>query len=110
MFQLPKCSTKKGIVSSGKRFYCDLLFKYDDSNVIDFIEDLETVVRDKILEKNELWFQDPPSLEDIEYNWNESIKQTKQQFYLRTYIEIQKTLNQLLVFIIAIKNKYLSMM
>ena len=86
LFQLPKCSTKKGIVSSGKRFYCDLLFKYDDSNVIDFIEDLETVVRDKILEKNELWFQDPPSLEDIEYNWNESIKQTKQQFYLRTYI------------------------
>ena len=86
LFQLPKCSTKKGIVSSGKRFYCDLLFKYDDSNVIDFIEELETIVRDKILEKNELWFQDPPSLEDIEYNWNESIKQTKQQFYLRTYI------------------------
>lgn len=86
LFQLPKCSTKKGIISSGKRFYCDLLFKYDDSNVIDFIEELETVVRDKILEKNELWFQDPPSLEDIEYNWNESIKQTKQQFYLRTYI------------------------
>ena len=86
LFQMPKCSTKKGIVSSGKRFYCDLLFKYDDSNVIDFIEEIETVIRDKILEKNELWFQDPPSLEDIEYNWNESIKQTKQQFYLRTYI------------------------
>ena len=86
LFQLPKCSTKKGIISSGKRFYCDLLFKYDDSNVIDFIDELETVVRNKILEKNELWFQDPPSLEDIEYNWNESIKQTKQQFYLRTYI------------------------
>ena len=86
LFQMPKCSTKKGIVSSGKRFYCDLLFKYDDSNVIDFIENLETSVRDKVLEKNELWFQDPPSLEDIEYNWNESIKQTKQNFYLRTYI------------------------
>ena len=26
LFQMPKCSTKKGIVSSGKRFYCDLLF------------------------------------------------------------------------------------
>ena len=86
LFQMPKCSTKKGIVSSGKRFYCDLLFKYDDSSVIDFIENLETSVRDKVLEKNELWFQDPPSLEDIEYNWNESIKQTKQNFYLRTYI------------------------
>ena len=86
LFQMPKCSTKKGIVSSGKRFYCDLLFKYDDSSVIDFIENLETCVRDKVLEKNELWFQDPPSLEDIEYNWNESIKQTKQNFYLRTYI------------------------
>jgi hypothetical protein len=86
LFQMPKCSTKKGIVSSGKRFYCDLLFKYDDSNVIDFIDEMETIIRSKVLEKNELWFQDPPSLEDIEYNWNESVKQTKQHFYLRTYI------------------------
>ena len=44
---------------------------------IGFIEDLETVVRDKILEKNELWFKDPPSLEDIEYNWNGKILQQK---------------------------------
>jgi hypothetical protein len=91
LFQMPKCSTKKGIISSGKRFYCDLLFKYDDSNVIDFVDSLETIVRNKVLEKNELWFQDPPSLEDIEYNWNESIKQTKQNFYLRTYIGNTKT-------------------
>jgi hypothetical protein len=86
LFQMPKCSTKKGIVSSGKRFYCDLLFKYDDANVIDTIETMENIIRDKVFEKSELWFQDPPTLEDIEYNWNESIKQTKQNFYLRTYV------------------------
>jgi hypothetical protein len=86
LFQMPKCSTKKGIVSSGKRFYCDLLFKYDDTNVIDTIETMENIIRDKVFEKSELWFQDPPTLEDIEYNWNESIKQTKQNFYLRTYV------------------------
>ena len=86
LFQMPKCSTKKGIVSSGKRFYCDLLFKYDDSNVFDVIEMLENIIREKVFEKSELWFQDPPSIEDIEYNWNESIKQTKQNFCLRTYI------------------------
>ena len=86
LFQMPKCSTKKGIVSSGKRFYCDLLFKYDDTNVIDTIETMENIIRDKVFEKSDLWFQDPPTLEDIEYNWNESIKQTKQNFYLRTYV------------------------
>ena len=86
LFQMPRCSTKKGIVSSGKRFYCDLLFKYDDTNVIDIIETMENIIRDKVFEKSELWFQDPPTLEDIEYNWNESIKQTKQNFYLRTYV------------------------
>ena len=86
LFQMPKCSTKKGIVSSGKRFYCDLLFKYDDTNVIDIIETMENIIRDKVFEKSELWFQDPPTLEDIEYNWNESVKQTKQNFYLRTYV------------------------
>ena len=86
LFQMPRCSTKKGIVSSGKRFYCDLLFKYDDTNVIDTIETMENIIRDKVFEKSELWFQDPPTLEDIEYNWNESIKQTKQNFYLRTYV------------------------
>ena len=86
LFQMPTCTTKRGVVSSGKRYYCDLLFNYDHSNVIDFIENVEMVIRDKILDKNEIWFQDPPSLEDIEYNWNDSIKQTKQNFYLRTYV------------------------
>jgi len=86
LFQMPKCSTKRGVVSSGKRYYCDLLFTYDHTNVIDFVENIEMVARDKVLDKNELWFQDPPSLEDIEYNWNDSIKQTKQNFYLRTYV------------------------
>ena len=80
LFQMPKCSTKKGVITSGKRYYCDLLFKYDNSHVIDFIENIEMIIRDKILDRNELWFQDPPSLEDIEYNWNDSIKQTKQNF------------------------------
>ena len=86
LFQMPTCTTKRGVVSSGKRYYCDLLFNYDHTNVIDFIENVEMVIRDKILDKNEIWFQDPPSLEDIEYNWNDSIKQTKQNFYLRTYV------------------------
>ena len=86
LFQMPKCSTKRGVVSSGKRYYCDLLFTYDHTNVIDFVENIEMAARDKVLDKNELWFQDPPSLEDIEYNWNDSIKQTKQNFYLRTYV------------------------
>ena len=97
LFQMPTCSTKRGVVTSGKRYYCDLLFNYDHSNVIEFVENLETIVRDKVFEKNELWFQDPPSMEDIEYNWNDSIKQTKQNFYLRTYVgtvkNVQKTVS-----------------
>lgn len=94
LFQMPKCSTKRGVVSSGKRYYCDLLFTYDHTNVIDFVENIEMVARDKVLDKNELWFQDPPSLEDIEYNWNDSIKQTKQNFYLRTYVGNVKNLEK----------------
>ena len=94
LFQMPKCSTKKGVITSGKRYYCDLLFKYDNSHVIDFIENIEMIIRDKFLDRNELWFQDPPSLEDIEYNWNDSIKQTKQNFYLRTYVGNVKNLEK----------------
>ena len=94
LFQLPKCSTKKGVITSGKRYYCDLLFKYDNSHIIDFIENIEMIIRDKILDRNELWFQDPPSLEDIEYNWNDSIKQNKQNFYLRTYVGNVKNLEK----------------
>lgn len=94
LFQMPKCSTKKGVITSGKRYYCDLLFKYDNSHVIDLIENIEMIIRDKILDRNELWFQDPPSLEDIEYNWNDSIKQTKQNFYLRTYVGNVKNLEK----------------
>ena len=38
LFQMPTCSTKRGVVTSGKRYYCDLLFNYDHSNVIEFVE------------------------------------------------------------------------
>jgi len=94
LFQMPQCSTRRGVINSGKRYYCDLLFNYDHTNIIEFIEKVETVVRDKILDKNELWFQDPPSLEEIEYNWNDSVKQTKQNFYLRTYVGNVKTVGK----------------
>lgn len=94
LFQMPTCSTKRGVVTSNKRYYCDLLFNYDHNNVIDFVENLETIVRDKVFAKNELWFQDPPSIEEIEYNWNDSIKQTKQNFYLRTYVGTVKNVGK----------------
>ena len=66
LVQLPTCRTKQGIVSNGRRSYCDLLYNSYDSLVIEWIEKLEEKCRALILEKAGDWFHNPLSEDDIE--------------------------------------------
>ena len=91
IIQTPKIKTKKGITQTNKHIYTDLVFENEHSEFIEWIENLQENVRDIILSKSENWFHEPVTLDEIEYNWNDSFrtyKQTKQ--LLRTFIHKNK--------------------
>jgi len=64
--QTPKCTTKSGFVTSGKKIYCDLMFHSDDSIFIDWVTNLELKCHSLICEKGESWFQTTYTNDDIE--------------------------------------------
>ena len=66
LFQAPKCTTKCGIVRTGKKTYCDLSFTNDDENFLQWYETLERTFQNLIFEKRETWFHNQMELEDIE--------------------------------------------
>ena len=49
--QPPKCILKSGVITSGKRLYCDLMFNRDDAKFIEWIENLENTCQAKIYTK-----------------------------------------------------------
>ena len=99
VIQTPKCKTKKGIHKTSKQIYCDLLFSKENTDNISFINWLDTLqgkVRELILENGDNWFHEKPSLDEVEYNWNDSIRSYKGSFNLiRTFISKNKSLNKL---------------
>ena len=89
--QTSKCSTKSGVKKSGKKLYCDLMFNNEENDFYNWMEKMEDKIKSLILENKESWFHDDLEKEDIDYNWNSSIRTYKQKFYLfRTFIEKQK--------------------
>tara|TARA_B100001063_G_C16773122_1_gene563061 strand:+ start:421 stop:1767 length:1347 start_codon:yes stop_codon:yes gene_type:complete len=99
VIQTPKCKTKKGIHKTSKQIYCDLLFTKENTENIVFINWLNTLqekVRDLILDNGDNWFHEKPSIDEVEYNWNDSIRTYKGTFNLiRTFIFKNKSLNKL---------------
>ena len=111
IIQTPKIKTKKGITQTNKHVYTDLVFENEDSDFIDWIESLQDNVRDIILSKSEIWFHEPVTLDEIEYNWNNSLrtyKQTKQ--LLRTFIHKNKGIssNVLKIYDVDYKTKHVN--
>ena len=99
IIQTPKCKTKKGIHKTSKQIYCDLLFSHDNTNntvFINWLSKLQEKVRSLILENGDNWFHDNPGIDEIEYNWNNSIRTYKNTNNLiRTFIYKNKSLNKL---------------
>lgn len=94
--QTPKCSTKNGIVETGKRIYTDIILTPEHSDFIQFILDVETRIKKVLQEKNNLWFENSMDDDDIEYFFNTSLKTYRQQNYqFRTYIVSNQTLTSL---------------
>ena len=72
--QPPKCTTKQGIVKSGKKLVCDLLFKHEDEAFTEFLESLETFCRSQLFLHKEKWFDSELTETDIEESFSPTAK------------------------------------
>ena len=84
--QIPKCTTKGGIIVTEKKTYCDLMFSSTNTSHLEFInwmESLENKLHKLIYSKKDLWFTENIDLIDIETNFNSPIRIYKSgKFYL----------------------------
>jgi len=67
--QTPKCISKNGFVTSGKKTYIDLLFEKENDEFIEWFENLENKIQQEIYKKRERWFRgeniEQSDIEDI---------------------------------------------
>ena len=79
--QPPKCILKSGVITSGKRLYCDLMFNRDDAKFIEWIENLENTCQAKIYENRAKWFESDLLEDDIESSFTPPFKLYKSGSY-----------------------------
>ena len=76
--QTPKCVSKQGIITIGKKMYIDLVISNEkDGEFISFLENIEKTCSDIIFEKRHIWFTDELERIDIETAFASIIKSYK---------------------------------
>jgi hypothetical protein len=90
--QTTKSLTRQGIVKTGKKYYCDLMFDKNSETLINWFENLEDKCKKLIYEKKDAWFQGNLEENDIENAFNPLIRVYKSGKYylLRTNIKNTK--------------------
>jgi len=91
--QMPKCSTKQGLVDVKGSKYCDLMYeRIDNEDLMNWLEKLEYTCQDKLCEKKDLWFQTELSRDDIESMMSPIIRvyQSGKYILLRVSLTAQK--------------------
>jgi hypothetical protein len=76
--QSPKCVSKQGVTTVGKKMYVELVISNEkDGEFISFLENLEKMCIDIIYEKRHIWFTDELEKTDIETAFASIIKSYK---------------------------------
>jgi len=92
--QLPRCSTKHGIIKNSSKTYTELNFCMSQKTVIDFFENLEKVCTEKIYNNKESWFYGSSEMEknDIDELMLSTMKPYKhgKNFLVKAYIKLDK--------------------
>jgi hypothetical protein len=89
--ETPKCFSKNGIVKTGKRMFCDLIFIRENEQFIQWIEHLETFTQKYIYDNREKWFETPLEMTDIEDSFTQITKSYKsgKNYLIRTNIPVK---------------------
>lgn len=90
--QTPKSLTKQGIIKTGKKYHCDLMFDKSAESLIQWFENLEETCYHLIYEKKDDWFDGKLSITDIESAFNSVIRIYKsgKNYLLRANIKNSK--------------------
>ena len=72
--QTCKSKTRQGIVKTGKKYYCDLMFDTTATSLISWFENLEETCQKLIFEKRDTWFENKLEESDIETAFNSTIR------------------------------------
>lgn len=81
--QPPKCKTKQGIISTGKKIYTDMMFSNINYEFIKWIETLENTCQQHIYNNRENWFDGDMELHEIENYFTSTLKTYKSgKYYL----------------------------
>lgn len=81
--QPPNCKLKQGIIKTGKRSYCDLMFTNENENFIRWMENLEIHSRKLIFNNRAKWFETELEEHDIENSFASPLKIFKSgKFYI----------------------------
>jgi hypothetical protein len=79
--QPPKCKVKQGIIKTGKRAYCDLMFTNENENFIRWLENLENYSQKQIYNNREKWFETTLDEHDIDNSFTSPLKTYKSGKY-----------------------------
>lgn len=105
LLQTPKCYTKNGIITTGKKVYSDLCFSQDNTTLSTWLQHLEKHLHILLHEKKDIWFQNEMSLDDIEYLFSNSCRSYKDGFLIRTFLKQSRNFRNLDNFIVYDDNE-----
>jgi len=94
--QTTKSLTRQGIVKTGKKYYCDLMFDNNSEVLINWFENLEETCQKLIYSKSESWFQNALEITDVENAFNSLLRVYKSgKYYLvRTNVKNSQLTNE----------------
>lgn len=82
-FQAPKCVTKQGFVTSGKKMFCDFVFSNEENEFLSWLESLEQKAGSLLYQNREKWFETSLDEHDIENSMTSPYKMYKSgKFYI----------------------------
>lgn len=86
--QPPKCYIKQIHVKTGKKMYCDLVFKQENEAFLQWMEHLESQTQQHLYDNRLQWFQTDLEKEDIEQSFTSPVKIYKsgKEYIVRTNI------------------------
>lgn len=92
--QPPTCKVKQGMIKTGKRMYCDLMFTIENVDFIQWLENLEEFSKKYIHENKEKWFETPLDEHDIDNSFTSPLKLYKSGKYYLVRVNIPTILGK----------------